>query len=123
MAAAAALVLVVAGAVAELAGGTGLEADDASSFAYVAIAGPVGALVATRHRRNPIGWILAGLTVWAGLDAFIRGLAEYLLAEGSETWGERAAWVSAWSFVPFVFVPAVFLPLLFPDGRLPSPRL
>ena len=122
MAAAAALVLVVAGAVAELAGGTGLEADDASSFAYVAIAGPVGALVATRHRRNPIGWILAGLTVWAGLDAFIRGLAEYLLAEGSQYWGERAAWVSAWSFVPLFFVPIVFLPLLFPDGRLPSPR-
>jgi hypothetical protein len=49
-------------------------------------------------------------------------LAEYLLAEGYDTWGERAAWVSAWSFVPFVFVPVVFLPLLFPDGRLPSPR-
>src|SRR5918999_4568837 len=68
-------------------------------------------------------WILVALTVWAGIDACVRGLAEYLLAEGSETWGERAAWVSAWSFVPFVFVPAVFLPLLFPDGRLPSPRL
>ena len=121
--AAAALVLVVVGAGLELAGGTGLEADELFSFAYVVIAGPVGALVASRHPRNPIGWILVALTVWAGIDACVRGLAEYLLAEGSETWGERAAWVSAWSFVPFVFVPAVFLPLLFPDGRLPSPRL
>jgi hypothetical protein len=120
--AAAALLLVVVGGALELAGGTGLEADEAFSFAYVVIAGPVGALVASRHPRNPIGWILTGLTVWAGVDAFARGLAEYLLAEGYDTWGERAAWVSAWSFVPFVFVPVVFLPLLFPDGRLPSPR-
>jgi hypothetical protein len=120
--AAVALLLALVGAVLELAGGAGLEADEAFSFAYVLIAGPVGALVASRHRRNPIGWILVGLTVWAGVDAFVRGLAEYLLAEGYEVWGERAAWVSAWSFVPFFFVPAVFLPLLFPDGRLPSPR-
>jgi hypothetical protein len=49
--AAVALLLVVAGAVLELAGGTGLEADEAFSFAYVVIAGPVGALVASQHPR------------------------------------------------------------------------
>jgi hypothetical protein len=118
------LALVAAGSALTAAGGTALGWEDVYSFVYVLVAGPVGALVASRHPRNPIGWILCGLTLWAGGDALARGSAEYLLAgdDGSQAWGEAAAWIGSWSFVPFIFVPATFLLLLFPDGRLPSPR-
>lgn len=86
----------------------------------------VGALVASREPRNPIGWILLGLTVYAALT----GVAEayfnrYLAGEGgSERWFDAAAWFSksGSSWIPIVFVPLVFLPLYFPHGRLPSRR-
>lgn len=120
------LVLVATGSVLAAAADTRLLGwEDVFSFVYVLVAGPVGALVASRHPRNAIGWILCGLTVWAGGDALARGGADYLLAgeDGSQAWGEAVAWIGSWSFVPFIFVPATFLLLLFPDGRLPSPRL
>jgi hypothetical protein len=117
-------VLVGVGTALTAAAGAPLGREDAFSFVYVLVGGAVGALVASRHPRNPIGWILCGLAVWAGVDALARGGAEYLLSgDGrSQAWGERAAWVGNWSFVPFIFIPATFLLLLFPDGRLPSRR-
>lgn len=86
----------------------------------------VGALVASRQPRNPIGWILLGLTLYAAST----GVAEayfnrYLAGEGgSHRWFDAAAWFSksGSSWIPFVFVPLVFLPLYFPHGRLPSRR-
>jgi hypothetical protein len=118
------LVLVAAGSALTAAAGTPLGREDVFSFVYVLVAGPVGALVASRHPRNAVGWILCGLTVWAGGDALARGGAEYQHASGGDSreLGERAAWIGNWSFVPFIFVPATFLLLLFPDGRLPSRR-
>lgn len=118
-----ALVLAVAGGALTLVADAPLGSDEVFSLAYVLIAGTVGALVASRQPRNPIGWILCGLTLWAGVDAAVRGVAEYLLADDrSHPWGERTAWMGSWSFVPFIFVPATFLLVLFPDGRLPSRR-
>jgi hypothetical protein len=119
---AAALALVVAGAALALAAGTGFGALTAFLLAYVVVSGAVGALVASRQPRNAIGWILSALALWAGISALARGAAEYMLAAdgASDAWGERAAWVASWSFVPFLFVPATFLLLLFPDGQLPS---
>jgi hypothetical protein len=119
-----ALVLVAVGTALTVAADKPLASEDAYSLVYVVVAGTVGALVASRHPRNPIGWILCGLTVWAGVDALARGVAEYLLAGEvrSQAWGERAAWVGSWSFVPFIFGPATVRLLLFPDGRLPSRR-
>jgi hypothetical protein len=121
---AAGLALVLAGTALGLAAETRFGPQAAFSLAYVLISGTVGGLVASRHRRNAIGWILCGLTVWAGVYSLARGGAQYLLADGgaSQVWGERAAWVASWSFVPLMFVPATFLLLLFPDGRLPSRR-
>jgi len=84
----------------------------------------VGAIIASRHPRNAIGWMFCGVGLVEGLDTLTRGFAEFWLASG---WGSRslaqtAAWFSSWAWTPLVIVPTTFLLLLFPDGRLPSAR-
>jgi hypothetical protein len=116
------ILLAAVGAAVAAAGGV-FGAEEVLSILYALAAGTVGGLVASRQPRNAIGWILCGLTIWIGVQALARSAADYRLAEDrSDQWGELAAWVTQWGFVPLIFVPATFLLLLFPDGRLPSHR-
>ena len=90
----------------------------ALSLAYPA----VGALIASRLPRNPIGWIFCGMGLLYVVRRFATAYADYaLLKNFSFPWGEVAAWFSTW--IGFAF-PAllVFVMLLFPDGRLMSRR-
>jgi signal transduction histidine kinase len=84
----------------------------------------VGALIASRQPRNPIGWIFCGLTLFVALTSPAEALEEryYRDGAGSERVAETAAWLASWTWVPAVLVPLVFVPLYFPDGRLLSPR-
>jgi hypothetical protein len=84
----------------------------------------VGVLIAGRHPRNPIGWILlaTGLT-WQ--TAVLTGnYIEYgvVTHPGSVPEPELVAALSSWLWVPGIGLVGTFLILLFPDGRLPSPR-
>src|SRR5918995_5182229 len=83
----------------------------------------VGAIVASRHPRNPIGWIFCTVGLVTGLDALTHGYTEFWLASGrgSRSFGETAAWFGTWAWIVET-VALTFLLLLFPDGRLPSPR-
>ena len=83
----------------------------------------VGAIVASRHPRNPIGWIFCTVGLVTGLDALALGYAEFWLASGwgSRSFGETAAWFGTWAWLVET-VALTFLLLLFPAGRLPSPR-
>ncbi len=85
----------------------------------------VGAIIASRHPRNTIGWIFCTMGLVVGLGTLASGYAEYWLTSGSgsQRLGETAAWFASWWWTLLVFVPTTFLLLLFPDGRLPSPRL
>src|SRR5215210_3076772 len=84
----------------------------------------VGAIIASRHPRNTIGWLFCAVGLVIGLDTLARGYAEFWFSgsSGSRSLGEAAAWFSSWSWTLEVVVPTTFLLLLFPDGRLPSPR-
>jgi hypothetical protein len=105
-------------------GSTG-DADSAALLlAIVLTFSVVGAVIASRHPRNTIGWIFCTMGLVAGLGNLASGYAEYWLTSGSGTQslGETAAWFASWWWTFLVIVPTTFLLLLFPDGRLPSPR-
>jgi hypothetical protein len=83
----------------------------------------VGALVAARHPRNPIGWLCGafGLVVSvtpAGIQYAIYAL---VTAPGSLPGGDWAAWLAVWPINLTALLPALVF-LLFPYGHLPSPR-
>jgi signal transduction histidine kinase len=80
-----------------------------------------GALVASRHPKNPIGWLFCGF-----------GALNALTADAAQGWGLRAAeqgwpggpaaeWVAMISWLPSG-VGLILTFLLFPDGRLPGRR-
>jgi hypothetical protein len=64
------------------------------SLATVLTFSVVGAIVASRHPRNIIGWIFCTVGLVTGLDALTRSYAEFWLASGwgSRNLGETAAW-------------------------------
>jgi len=84
----------------------------------------VGAIIASHHPRNTIGWLFCSVGLVVGFDTLARGYAEfsYSGSSGSRSLAETAAWFSSWSWTLLVVVPTTFLLLMFPDGRLPSPR-
>jgi hypothetical protein len=82
----------------------------------------VGALIASRRPRNPIGWIcLADGLLWM-LIILGEEYSGYGLANpGSIPFPVTInALLYAWLWVPAVGLLGTFLLLLFPDGRLPS---
>jgi hypothetical protein len=83
----------------------------------------VGALIAARHPRNPIGWLFASFAAITGLVLLAGEYASYALvtAPGSVPGDDWAAWLGAWSLGFTIAIPA-FIFLLFPDGHLLSPR-
>jgi signal transduction histidine kinase len=78
----------------------------------------VGGLIATRHPRNPIGWLFVGVGASLGITSFVTHYANHHGGPG----GTTVAGVLA------IVVPALVLPfalptflVLFPEGRLLSP--
>jgi hypothetical protein len=100
------------------------ELDDVLVVALAITFSVVGALIASRHPGNAIGWIFLAVAVATGLGGVAAAYAEHWLGGGggSRTLGETAAWYATLSWIPFILVPCTFLLLLFPDGHLPSRR-
>ena len=90
----------------------------------VVVSALVGAVVASRRPRNPIGWffVLSSLS-FVIADATIRyAVYGLVIAPGSLPLAHAMAWPSGWLWVPGVVLVLVFVPLYFPNGRLLSPR-
>src|SRR6266508_6783114 len=75
----------------------------------------VGALVATRQPRNPIGWIFSAEGVFAGLTSL--SSSNY---SGLCLWSGAALpciaiahWLSLWVYLPTTILPLTFVLLLF----------
>src|SRR5919205_624554 len=74
----------------------------------------VGALIASRHPRNPVGWICLAI-----------GLIWMLIAVGDQYEADNTVVIDALTqaiWVPPLGLLGIYLILLFPDGRLPSRR-
>src|SRR5207247_1285833 len=92
--------------------------------ALLGLAYPVmGALVASKRPRNPIGWIF----IVIGLSAAASAIATVLITDAptisglpaGATWG---VWINQWVWAPAWFSIPTFVLLLFPDGRVPHRR-
>jgi signal transduction histidine kinase len=83
----------------------------------------LGALVAARHPRNPIGWLLSAVAVLFGLTSLT--VTTRLVGEASQVMlpaFDIVRWLDVWIWIPATVIPLTFLLLYFPDGRLPSAR-
>jgi hypothetical protein len=88
---------------------------------YSVVQVAAGAFVASRHPRNPMGWLFC---VFGALNALSADLAQgWGLRAAEQGWpgGPAAEWVSEASWLPGG-VGLILTFLLFPDGRFPSPR-
>jgi hypothetical protein len=93
-------------------------------FAGVVACALVGAVVASRRPRNPIGWFfILSASSFAIRDATLRyALYGLIIAPGSLPLAHAMAWPSGWMFLPGVALVLIFVPLYFPNGQLLSPR-
>jgi signal transduction histidine kinase len=91
-------------------------------FGAVSVPAVVGALIATRRPRNPIGWILVlgALSLAPVLAASPYAWVALRANPGSLPGGSWAALLS--SLWPAFFAWPLAVAFVFPDGRLPSPR-
>jgi hypothetical protein len=83
----------------------------------------VGALIASRRPRNPIGWICLA----DGLLFLLLGVSDYyglygVARPGSVPFPVAVYALGQWLWVPAVGLLGIYLLLLFPDGKLPSKR-
>ena len=105
-------------------GGAWSTAGDALIFVTFLAFPTVGALIASRRPRNPIGWICLAVGLFWMLIIVGGDYAAYGLAvAGSVPFPVTLyALTYAWLWVPAVGLLGTYMFLLFPDGRLPSRR-
>jgi hypothetical protein len=77
----------------------------------------VGAVVASRQPRNPIGWILQAVVLFSAVGSVLIGYTST-----ADDPVPPAVWLDDWSADIWIGLVAVAIPLLFPDGTLPSRR-
>jgi hypothetical protein len=97
----------------------------AISFGGVQVAtAVVGAVVALRLPRHPIGWLLLAMGFALGLSATASayGALGVLGSHGRLPFDHLAVWFGEWTFVPVVYGGVVLLLYLFPDGHFVSVR-
>src|SRR5215213_5629733 len=82
---------------------------------------PVGALIASRHPENLVGWLLCLYGLVISISHFAAQYATYALLAQPDSLpaGEAMAWIVSW-VLPIINGLTVFYILLFPTGRLPS---
>jgi hypothetical protein len=80
----------------------------------------VGALIASRRPKNPIGWILCGTGLFTGARFFAEAYADFGLVgrPGLLPAVEYMAWLASWSGIPVVALATALLLVVFPDGKL-----
>ena len=96
---------------------------DVTFMMAFALFAPIGALIASRHPRNPIGWISCGIGLFqlSSGTSFEYALRSLIVDPGSLPGGDVAVWVSSWTWAPGLGLVALMM-LLFPTGHPPTRR-
>ena len=97
--------------------------DELPFLVGVVVSALVGAVVASRHPRNPIGWFFVLRSVSFAIATAMLRYAIYglVIAPDSLPLAHAMAWPHGWVWVPGIALVLVFVPLYFPHGRLLSP--
>jgi signal transduction histidine kinase len=97
--------------------------DHAFTIVFALVFPFTGALIASRHPRNPVGWLMIAAPLFAAVQSVADAYARHALvvSPGSLPGGAVASWIYAWAWTPLIWA-APLLFLLIPDGRPPSPR-
>jgi hypothetical protein len=92
------------------------------SLAFVGYAA-IGAMIVTRHPRNPVGWLLCAFGLLYPAVGTLSSYAMYgvYATDGGLPGMDAAAWLFAWSGEAALFL-VVLLLLVFPDGRFLTRR-
>ncbi|MGZ8514328.1 MAG: hypothetical protein ACXWXA_04720 [Candidatus Limnocylindrales bacterium] len=92
--------------------------------AMVASLGGVGAVIATRKPRDPVGWILLFSASMVTLSVSGEDYVRLSVTDfgGALPLTIATAWLEGLAFGPAVILLAGVMPLYFPDGRLPARR-
>ena len=80
----------------------------------------VGALIASRRPKNPIGWILCGTGLFTGVRSLAEAYADFGLVgrPGVLPAAEYMGWLGSWTRVPVVALASTLVLVVFPDGKL-----
>jgi hypothetical protein len=89
------------------------------SAAFVVPGAVVGALLAARRPRNPIGWIMLGAWAFFAVPSADLTVLDYQIHHQTPHLGWLTVVDSAW---PMLLVLLAILLWLFPDGQLPAGR-
>lgn len=83
----------------------------------------VGALIASRQSRHPVGWLFLAIALGVNVASAAGEYGRFALLThpGTLPGGIYAAWLGSWLFGTAI-TSNLFLLLLFPTGSLPSPR-
>jgi len=81
----------------------------------------LGALIADRKPRNPIGWLMSLSGLLLGVFSFNQQYAPLAVAQSLPLVG-LSSWLATWTALPGIAITITSSLQLFPDGRLPSPR-
>jgi hypothetical protein len=81
----------------------------------------LGALIAARQPRNPIGWLMSVGALFLGVFSFTQQYAPLAVTE-SLPGVAMTSWLASWTNLPGIAITITFVFVLFPDGRLPSHR-
>jgi hypothetical protein len=100
-----------------------LGAVDGAIILVTVSAVTVGAFLASRRPRHPVGWLLLGVGLDLNASLLVQSYVKYgLLARPGSLPGARYLTGFAYSTIPIWVSCAGFVLLLTPTGKLPSPR-
>ena len=81
----------------------------------------LGAMIASRKPRNPLGWLMSVAALLVGVFNFNQQYAPLAVAEALPLVG-LSSWLATWTILPGIAITITSSLQLFPDGRLPSSR-
>ena len=102
-------------------GGVPVAAFEVLALMAIAV---IGAIVASRQPRNPIGWIFSAIGFFLGVLILSSHVYWSVALEQAEPSPGAivVAWLASWIWIPAMLPALTLLPLYFPTGRPPTPR-